>query len=313
MTATIQETAVTPETQAPVNIFDRAMCLKLDMGLIGSAKKVGTDKVEVDADKSRINVSKRILDSKELEAIAAEQRAVGKRIRRLCLPSMFKAGIYLIPNASLSEIDGYLVEAEAKIMNVLVPAFLAVYPDLVEADKLSLRGTYNPADYPPIAKVRASISFRWNYFSFGVPPELEAVDSDIAIREQRKAAARITEAADEIQQILRAQMLDLVNHMAERLDGGRAGGKPKIFKNSLVENVKEFIQTFQARNITDDKELDALCMRAKGLLDGVDPESLRDSEQTRVKVAEGFKDIKATLDTMMVARPSRGITFELDE
>jgi hypothetical protein len=296
-----------------VNIFDKSVALNVTIGCLGATKKLGSDQIEVDADKTRISASKSILASPELEAIRAAQRAVSTTLRKLCLPSLFKSGIYLIPIASIADIDVILVEAKKTIMDALVPKFLAVYPTLVENDKISLRGTFDLADYPTLSKVQNSFYFDWSYISFGVPDALKGVDSDLFKREQEKAAQRLNDAASEIETILRAQMLDLVSHLTDRLAGTRDNGKPKIFKDSLVGNVKEFLKEFSRRNITDDAELERLCDQARGLLDGVDPQALREQEQVRDRVAQGFQQIKAQLDGMMTDRKTRLIQFEQPE
>jgi len=54
-----------PET----NVLDRAVCLTLSMGRFGNTRKVATALINVDADKARLAVSKRLLDSPELEAV----------------------------------------------------------------------------------------------------------------------------------------------------------------------------------------------------------------------------------------------------
>lgn len=305
-----QDPPTPPAQEIPTDIFAKAICLKLDMGCLGVSKKLGSTQIEVDADKNRISASKSILSSPQLDAIKREQALLSKTIRNICLPSILKAGVFLLPIASIADVDQILTEAQANILGILVPAFLEAYPNLVEADKLSLRGTYNAADYPPISKVRDTFMVDWSYISFGVPPELSSIDSDLFIREQQKAAARMTQAANDIQDLLRAQMLGLVNHLAEQMTGvNSATGKPKVLKDAAVVNVSKFLESFRAKNITDDKELDALCNQAKDLLNGVDPQALRDSITTREKVVVGFQSIKAELDKLMVDKPSRLIKF----
>ncbi len=299
-------------TQAP-NIFDKALVVKVEMGSLGASKKLSATQIEVDADKDRVKASKSILDSKELQAIKGEQQSIGKALRKYCLPSPFRAGFYLVPIVSISDIDGILNQSQDKIFNELVPAFLAVYPALVEADKISLRSTFDPTDYPGLSQVKASFYMEWSWISFGVPKDLQNVDSDIFAREQEKAAAKIAEVSDQITQVLRGQMLDLVSHLADKLEGGRGNGKPKIFRDTAVTNIKEFLATFQARNIVDDKQLDVLCSQAKQLLEGVDPQALREQDQVRDRVKKGFDGIKAQLDTMMITKPGRMIRFAEDE
>ena len=49
------------------------------------------------------------------------------------------------------------------------------------------------------------------------------------------------------------------------------------------------------------------------MLDGVDPQALREQETVRERVKIGFDAIKAQLDTMLETRPSRMIRLEDDD
>ena len=69
--------------------------------------------------------------------------------------------------------------------------------------------------------------------SFGVPEQLREISTRIWEGEREKAAQVMAEAAEEIQQVLRAAMGELVAHMRDRLKDG-PGGKPLNFKESTV-------------------------------------------------------------------------------
>ncbi len=47
-----------------------------------------------------------------------------------------------------------------------------LYPRLCQEVAGQLRTLYNPADYPPAAKVRSRFTFRWQYVSYGMPEQL---------------------------------------------------------------------------------------------------------------------------------------------
>ncbi len=72
-------------------------------------------------------------------------------------------------------------------------------------------------------------------------------------REQEKAQVMWTNALDEMQSLLRQTAVDLMEHLHDRLlpDGD---GKKKVFKNTMMAKVKEFLNDFDARNITGDEQ-----------------------------------------------------------
>jgi hypothetical protein len=140
---------------------------------------------------------------------------------------------------------------------------------------------------------------RWSYFTFQTPEKLKSISASLFQQEQEKAATTWKEATDEVRQALRAGFGELVAHMTDRLTGD------KIFRNSLVENFADFLETFQARNITNDEELQSLVGKARQMLDGVNPDDLRKQEGLKDTIAAGMGKINSQLDSMIVNRPKR--------
>ncbi len=68
----------------------------------------------------------------------------------------------------------------------------------------------------------------------------------------------------------------LVSHLTERLSGSD-DGKPKVFRDSAVENLSEFFTRFRQLNVGNNAQLDELVAQAQRVIRGVEPQQLRDS------------------------------------
>lgn len=291
------------------NIFDRAVIISVGLTRLGTRRKVASGAVEIETDKSMIHVSKDILESQELQDIEKLDGEIRRYIQLKCLPSPLKSGCYMLPIPLVEIVDRRLEEFFAQ-RTTLVEIFLTAYPAKVEDAQRRLGPKlFNPMDYPPLERVRAAFGASSQYLTFGIPGSLESISRSIFARETEKAQARIAVVEDEITQVLRLTLKDLVDHMVSRLAPGE-GGKPKIFKNSLVANMTEFLGTFKARNLTNDEELDVLVEQAKGILNGVNPQALRDNTSIRTYVQTEMAKIKGALDTMVMNKPTRQISFE---
>lgn len=288
------------------DLAQRTVCVKVRLGRLGNTRKVSNSQVEVDTDKSLIRVSKHLLDSRELRALANFDGEIRRFLYDTCLP--FEAGIHLCPLALLERMEAKLREFAARRKEV-VAAFLTAYSALCQDAAKRLRSLYNPADYPPIEYVEQQFTFQWQYISFGVPEQLREISTKIWQEERDKAAQMMAEAGDEIQHVLRAAMAELVKHMRDRLKDG-PDGKPLRFKESTVSNLIEFLGTFDFRNVSDDEELKVLVERARTILGGVDAEALRTTADLRGKVQQEMADLAAELDTMIVKKPGRKFRFE---
>jgi hypothetical protein len=288
------------------DLAQRTVCVKVRLGRLGNTRKVSNSQVEVDTDKSLIRVSKHLLDSKELRAIANFDGEIRRYLYDTCLP--FEAGIHLCPFALLEQTEAKLRDFAARRQQ-LVAAFLGAYPALCKEAAQRLRALYNPGDYPPVEYVEQQFTFLWQYISFGVPDQLREISTKIWQEEREKAAQVMAEAGQEIQQVLRAAMAELVKHMRDRLKDG-PDGKPLRFKESTVSNLVEFLGSFDFRNVTDDAELKALVDRARAIVAGVDAEALRTTTDLRARVQQEMADLAAELDTMIVKKPGRKFRFQ---
>ena len=115
-----------------------------------------------------------------------------------------------------------------------------------------------------------------------------------------------------MRQLLRVQMFELVSHLHDRMTGEGKNGKPKVFRQTMTENFKDFLNVFESRNLTDDDDLKTYVRQARQLLDGVDADSLRRSAALRAEVGESFGAMKTQLAQMLTDRPSRAISLAED-
>jgi hypothetical protein len=289
-----------------VDLARKTVFIKVRLSTIGNTRKVSTSLVEVDADKDLLRVSKHLLDSAELKAIGRFDGEIRRYLYNICLP--FEVGIHLLPVAALERVEQRLREFRTE-REALVAAFISVYPSLCLDASTRLRGLYNPADYPRLDEVHQQFGFSWRYPSFGVPDQLREISQEVWQQEREKAASRMAEASSEIQIVLRESMTKLVQHMAERLKDG-ADGKPLRFKESTVGNLIEFLENFEFRNVTDDHELQAMVKEARGLLQGIAADDLRNTGDLRTKVQQGMVALATELDALMVRTSGRKFRFE---
>jgi hypothetical protein len=98
----------------------------------------------------------------------------------------------------------------------------------------------------------------------------------------------------------------LVAHLTERLSGTE-DGKPKIFRDTAVENLTEFFDRFRQLNVRSNDQLDQLVAEAQGIVRGVEPQELRHSAPLRQQVATELSRVQSVLDGLLVDRPRRNI------
>jgi hypothetical protein len=291
--------------------FARTVPLALTISMLGEHRKVSTSKVEVDADKALLAVNKKLFDCDEYNAIKKHAGAIRSYLQGKEVPGgdkLFRAGTYPIPVQLLSEVDGKL-ESLIEEFRKLVKAFCAVYDQRRDEAMARLRDLANAKDYPSADQVYARFGVTYQYVSLGPPAALEGLSGEIWKRERDKIAASCREAADEVRLALRQLFQDLLLNMTERLTPGD-GGKKKIFRDSLVGNIREFMDDFDAKNITGDAELEDLVNKCRKILAGKSPDMLRQDGFLRDETTKALAIVKDKLDGMVAEMPSRKITLE---
>ncbi len=118
--------------------------------------------------------------------------------------------------------------------------------------------------------------------------------------------ARFDEAVQLAEQAFLQELSQLVDHLAERLSGN-TDGKPKIFRDSVVENLTGFFERFRRLNVGSNQQLDELVERAQCVVTGVEPQILRDNQSLRQQVATQLSAVQSTLDGLLIDRPRRNI------
>jgi len=291
---------------ADEDLARKTVFVKLRLGLLGNSRKVSSAQVEVDADKNLIRVTKTLLDSPELQAIRTLDGEVRHFLYDMSLP--FEVGIHLLPLGLVEGVDEKLREFKGK-RGELVESFLNAYPRLCQEAAGRLRTLYNPADYPPVDEVRSHFTFNWQYVSYGVPDQLREISAQIFHEEREKAVVTMSEACSEIQQVMRASLLELVGHLRDRL-ADQEDGKPERLRESTVQKLRDFLGTFDLRNVVNDQELKEQVERARALLVGTTTDAIRNTTELRSRVRGGMADIADRLGTMVSDRVGRKFRFE---
>jgi hypothetical protein len=285
------------------DLFSKTIAISIAFEGIGSSRKVSLDNVEVDAEKDRLRLASKILACPERAAIdnlfGTVRAEVAGAKRGLVLPTLFKRGVYLVPVASVEKIEemmqGYQVRLAA-----LVEDLIKVYPKRIEEDRQNLRDKFNIAHYPSVSGLRQSFRISWRYLTLQPASQLQSISSAVYAKEVARVKAEVQELGEEIKSTMRGAALELVSHMSERLSGTDEKGKPKIFRDSMVSNLVDFLTSFDAKNVMGDDELSGVLAQMKDILSNVTPKDLRTNEALRNATAANVAQIKNQLEALVV-------------
>ena len=126
---------------------------------------MNTNLVTTDADRRRIAVGKKLLDSEELESISKHDREFRSWLENQALPSMFRAGIWLLPISIVDTVDSRLAHYKTDRLD-LIDSFIKVYDQQILAAKDSLGSLFDVEDYPSKDKMRSKFDVETQYVEF---------------------------------------------------------------------------------------------------------------------------------------------------
>ena len=170
--------------------------------------------------------------------------------------------------------------------------------------QLRLGALFNPSDYP--STLDGLFDLEVSYPTIEPPGYLMALQPDVYQAEQARVRERFESAVELAEQAFATELQRLTSHLAERLTGTH-DGQPKIFRDSAVENLREFFERFRRLNIRSNSELDMLVEEAEQVITGIEPQQLRESNRLRQMVANDFEQIQASVGELLIDRPRRNI------
>jgi hypothetical protein len=257
-----------------------------------------------EADLKSLSAAKKLLDTShpKFKAVSAIRSQAVAYWRGCSLPYI-EAGVRLIRREDVTAFDVQMRTAQAELAEAVM-VLDDCYGELVQQARERLGDLFDSRDYP--ASLQGLFAISWDYPSCSPPECLRRVSPELYEAECQRMQARFDEAVRLAESAFAEELSSLVGHLAERLSG-QSDGKPKVFRDTAVNNLLEFFDRFQRLNIRSNEQLDALVQRAKGIVQGVDPQRLREQMGVRHQVSEHLTRIETSLDQWMTDRPRRSI------
>ena len=310
MSTTLEpESTLDSTTSASQRIRNSFAACRLKFTWLGTTKSLSSEQksqaaVSFGANGESISAGKRLLDTKQAEYKALTSiKSQATRFWKDNSLAFPESGIRLIRQNRIDEFnsafEGFQAELEAAVRRLDDH-----YHDLKESARIRLGSLFDPTDYPTTLVGEFDLS--WDFPSVEAPDYLRRLNPELYAEQSRRVSERFDRAVEIAEQTFVEQLDQLVNHLAERL-AGTEDGKPKVFRDSAVQNFREFFGRFRELNVGSNEQLDDLVQRCELLVDGVQPQQLRDNESLRRSLSTNLSTVQSSLDQLLVDRPRRNI------
>jgi hypothetical protein len=206
-------------------------------------------------------------------------------------------GFIFVPRGNITNIDEAM-QSFAGEFDSLIDQFMLKYPEYIDEMRRRLGSLYNPLDYP--SDLRSHFAFSWKFVNLSSESNTELLSPDVIRREETSFRQMVDEFKDTAMTTLRTTFAEMVNRTVERLSGEK-----KIFRDTLIGNIREFVDGFATMNINDDEELAAAVDKCNRILNGVSIDAIRSNEQLRHNIANSMQAVQGQLAGMMIGAPIR--------
>ena len=256
------------------------------------------------AERDYLSAGKKLLDTSHpaFKAVTSVRSRIVAFWKGISLPYP-EPGIRLIRQDDVNPFAAQMTTLKEELVRA-VGQLEASYAELKAAARRRLGTLFNTADYP--ASLQGWFDVTYDFPSVEPPDYLRQLSPQLYEQEAQRVAARFDEAVQLAEQAFTEELSKLVSHLTERLSGSD-DGKPKIFRDSVIENLREFFGRFRHLNIRSCQQLDELVGQAQRVVQGVEPQQLRDNGDLRQQIATQLSGVQAVLDGLLVDRPRRNI------
>lgn len=251
-----------------------------------------------------LSAGKKLLDTRHqaFKAVTAVRNRAISYWKGISLPFP-EPGIRLIRQDDIPAFDVHLTTVRAELEEA-VWNLNSHYSELKSSARNRLGSLFDANDYP--TSLIGLFKIDWDFPSVEPPDYLRELHPKLWREQQALAAARFDEAVKLAEDAFVDELSKLVSHLTERLSG-QEDGKPKIFRDSAIQNLSEFFQRFKQLNIRSNAQLDELVEQAQQIVHGVAPQQLRENANLRQEVATQLSSVQSVLDGLLVDRPRRNI------
>ncbi len=310
MSTTLQSNADQNPLETPAERLEiTTAAVRLSLSWLVIRKSLSSDQKTQAADafgaeERFLSAGKKLLDNRHpaFQAVTAVRHRIVSYFKSMSLPYP-EAGVRLIRQDRVDEFHARMHEFRAELQEA-VGQLEERYADLRAAAQRRLGSLYNPADYPE--NLAGLFAVHWDFPSVEPPDYLRQLNPQLYRQECRRVQERFDEAVRLAEEAFTEELASLVSHLAERLSG-QADGRPKVFRDSTVENLSEFFQRFGSLNVSSSQQLDRLVADAQRVIRGVQPQALRDNRGLRQHVVTELARVQSVLDGLLVDRPRRNI------
>jgi len=288
-----------------MELTQNIMFVSLGFNLPRQSRKVTA---QSDVDPQRLKASAKLYSGTAFKAIQSADAATRADLlkKAIRVPSSF-AGTYILPAAMVSDVR-QLLAIRADERATLVDSFLQNDYEIERTQaRIALNGSFREDDFPPASVLKKYFQMKSSIFTLEIP---QGLPDDVREEEVAKYRENMESVFSECRSVLRNTLADLVGHLADRLKPEPDGSRKRLTRTT-VDNLREFLDTVNARDITSDDAIRDISAKARDILKTYSADQLK-NRYYGDEVQRGLERVKGEIDTLIQRDGGRKIDLDME-
>jgi len=190
------------------------------------------------------------------------------------------AGSSILATAIMPEYMAKSSELSARF-HTAVKAFMDAYPDLRAQARITLNGLYRDEDYPSMRELAKKFNFNVDFYPIPEGSHLRInIDADDLREIQQDIEDKVRDSMKVAMDDLWRRLYGVTAAMKDRLTLD-SNGSQKIFRDSMIGNIRALAELLPKLNFTDDPDLAMVAAELGAGLGQYEPDELRENDDVR--------------------------------
>jgi len=280
------------------DVFQKACLIQLSSSIWMGSRMLEPGIMQKLGQSEWLKGRKYLVNPELLGPIKTASHQARNMVQNLALPFPITS-LYLIPKESLGIVDERLQSFKERFF-AKVHDFEDQYELAREEAQQVLGDLFNEADYP--ADISTKFKFEWRFLTLDVPKKSKILTPEIYQREKEKFEAMMEDTRQLATAALAEELGEIVHNLVERLNGD---GNAKTINSAMLNKMRDFMATFETKNIFDDEKLSEIVQQAHTVIDGISPYGLKYNETMRNRISDDMSSLKQTIDDAIQDLPRR--------
>jgi len=290
------------------NIFKKACLVQIASSCWIGSKTLEQALMEQIGNSNWVKGQKLLVNPELLGPIKTTLHKARSYLSKVALPFPITS-LYLVPKDHIDQVDAYLNEVKTEFWE-RVENFIGFYNEARDEARMILGELFCSADYP--TSIREKFRLEWRFLALDVPTKASVLSPEIYQREKQKFQDLMEETKSLAMTALRTEFAKLVTDITDRLTVSN-DGKPKVIRSTMLNGLKDFLDTFGDRNLFDDQALVDLANQAKQTITGINGTfsyAMKYNRELRRQFTEDMDRIKTAIVESIDDMPRRQIVME---